>query len=261
MKAIIIPNYEKPGVDSILLSLCSKLKELKIDYSVEPECQDFSLCDFIITIGGDGTIIHAAKSGAASQKPILGINAGRLGYLADITPYEFDKLSQIINSDYIIEERMMLEVLINSRRYFCLNDAVISKGALSRMIDIDIKVGNGHIAYRADGVIAATPTGSTAYSMSAGGPIADPSLGLFIISPICSNSLFDRPVLFNDDAVIEVSVNYAKNTEAYLTTDGENSIKIEPNDKIIIKRAALTAKLMRLHKHSFYKTLSEKMRG
>lgn len=261
MKAVIIPNYDKTGVNDILLALCEKLDTLCIEYDVKSDCKDFSDCDFVITIGGDATIIHAAKGCAAFEKPVLGINAGRIGYLADITPAELDKIAAVSRGDYIIEERMMLEVMINADKYYCLNDAVISKGALSRMIDVDIKVDNSLISYRADGVIAATPTGSTAYSMSAGGPVVDPSLELFIITPICSNSLFDRPLLFNDSSVIEVRAECNKNTEVYLTIDGERSVKIEANDKITIKRADRTAKLMRIHKHSFYKTLSEKMRG
>ena len=261
MKAAIVPNYEKDGARDILAKLLQVLKDADIEYKVLEEGNDFSGCDFIITIGGDGTIIHAAKAAAEYSIPTLGVNAGRLGYLADIAPAEFDKIKRIPEGDYIIEERMLLEVSINNEKYYCLNDAVVSKGSLSRMIDIDISIGKEHISYRADGLIAATPTGSTAYSMSAGGPVVDPSLGLVIVTPICSNSLFDRPVLFKDNSIIEISVSYAKETEAYLTIDGEKSVKICPGDKVIVKRADKTVKLMRLHKHSFYKTLFEKMRG
>ncbi len=261
MKALIIPNYEKKGVEEILVELKCRLDEIGVEYLVADAAANTDDCDFIITIGGDGTIIHAAKAGAKRGIPILGINAGRLGYLADITPQEFDKLSVVSTGDFIIEERMLLEVSVNSQKYYCLNDAVISKGSLSRMIDIELKVDNGLISYRADGLIAATPTGSTAYSMSAGGPIVDPSLELFIITPICSNSLFDRPILFNDKSIIKVSAGRPQNTEVFLTIDGEESIKINPGDVIVIKRAQYNAKLIKIHKHSFYKTLSEKMRG
>ena len=261
MKAAVIPNYDKEGVKAILEELLLKLSENNIEYIVTQKESEMKKCDFIITIGGDGTIIHAAKVCAKYSLPILGVNAGRLGYLADITPNEFDKFSFISNNDYIIEERMLLEVTVGGKHFYCLNDAVISKGSLSRMIDIDIKVDNANISYRADGLIASTPTGSTAYSMSAGGPVVDPSLELFILTPICSNSLFDRPVLFNDKSVIEISVSHAKNTEAFITIDGEKSVRIKSGDVISIKRADRVAKLMRIHKHSFYKTLSEKMRG
>lgn len=261
MKAAVVPNFEKNGVKEILANLLKLLENNNIDYIVTQKETELKKCDLIITIGGDGTIIHTAKACAKFSLPILGINAGRLGYLADINPEELEKISLIVGGDYLIEERMLLEVSIGKKTFYCLNDAVISKGSLSRMLDIDIKVDNANISYRADGLIAATPTGSTAYSMSAGGPVVDPSLELFILTPICSNSLFDRPVLFNDKSVIEISVSHAKGTEAYLTIDGEKSVKIKDGDVVHIKRADINAKLMRLHKHSFYKTLSEKMRG
>lgn len=261
MKAAIIPNFNKSGVLEILDSLKTRLDSLKIEYTVVADDTDLSNCDFIITIGGDGTIIHAAKKGAEYGKSILGIHKGRLGYLADITPGELDLIEKIASGDYIVEERMLLSVSVGDENYYCLNDAVISKGSLSRMIDINVEVDGNLISYRADGLIAATPTGSTAYSMSAGGPVVDPSLELFLLTPICSNSLFDRPILFNDNSVIRVSVSCPKNTEAFLTVDGEKSIKINSDDVVTIKRADISAKLMRVHNTSFYKTLFQKMRG
>ncbi|MEE1278112.1 MAG: NAD(+)/NADH kinase [Acutalibacteraceae bacterium] len=261
MKAAIIPNYDKSGVLEILDSLKTKLDLLKIEYCVSEEDCDIKSSDFIITIGGDGTIIHAAKKGAELGKPIIGIHNGRVGYLADITPKELDLFEKIASGDYIVEERMMLSVSVGNENYYCLNDAVITKGSLSRMIDINVEVDGNLISYRADGLIAATPTGSTAYSMAAGGPIVDPALGLFVLTPICSNSLFDRPVLFNDNSVIRVSVSCPKNTDAFLTVDGEKSIEIKSDDVVVIKRADVSAKLMRVHNASFYKTLFEKMRG
>ncbi len=261
MKAAIIPNYDKCGILEILDSLKIKLDSLKIEYVIVSDDEDLKNCDFIITIGGDGTIIHAAKTGAKYGKAILGIHKGRLGYLADITPSELDLIAKIADNDFVIEERMLLSVSVGDESYYCLNDAVISKGSLSRMIDINVEIDGNLISYRADGLIAATPTGSTAYSMSAGGPVVDPSLELFLLTPICSNSLFDRPILFNDDSVIRVSVKCPKNTEAFLTVDGEKSIKINSDDVITIKRADVFAKLMRVHNNSFYKTLFEKMRG
>lgn len=261
MRAAIIPNYDKNGVEEILIHLEDSLAKNGIEYITVTGENDFDGCDFIITIGGDGTIIHAAKSGARFGLPILGINNGRLGYLADITPAEIDRFFEIKNGNYIIEERMLLEVETGGEKYYCLNDAVISKGALSRMIDIEVKADGCAVPYRADGLIAATPTGSTAYSMSAGGPVVDPQLGLILITPICSNSLFDRPILFSDKTVFEINVRPPKDTTAYLTVDGEFSVEIDPNIPIYVRRADTTAKLMRIHRHSFCKTLTEKMRG
>lgn len=260
MRAIIVPNYEKRGTADILESVKTILTNNAIDFSVNQDVTGFD-GDVIITIGGDGTIIHAAKKGAEKGIPILGINAGRIGYLADISSGELELLSALKDKSYEIEERMMLEVSLGDKKYYCLNEAVISKGSLSRMIDIELSVDNSEIFYRADGLIAATPTGSTAYSMSAGGPVVDPSLDLIILTPICSNSLFDRPILLNKDSLINVSTICPENTEAYLTVDGEQSIKIYPNQQLSIKRSAHTAKLIKIKNSSFYETLSEKMRG
>jgi len=261
LKAIIIPNYEKNGTEYILGSVKTILTNNKIGFSVfdgKTSIKDF---DIIITIGGDGTIIHAAKAGATENIPILGINAGRIGYLADISHDELELLSALKDNTYSIEERMLLEVTLGENKYYCLNEAVITKGSLSRMIDIKVSVDGCPVSYRADGLIAATPTGSTAYSMSAGGPIVDPALDLFILTPICSNSLFDRPLLLNKDSVISISTLCPPNAEVYLTIDGEQSIKLSPDDTLKIKRANHTAKLIRIKNSSFYETLSEKMRG
>ena len=261
MKAIIIPNYEKNGAEYILGAVKTILTNNRIEFAVSENVDNISGYDVIITIGGDGTIIHAAKAGARANIPILGINAGRVGYLADISRDELETLSALKDATYSIEERMLLEVTLGENKYYCLNEAVITKGSLSRMIDIKVSVDGSPISYRADGLIAATPTGSTAYSMSAGGPIVDPALDLFILTPICSNSLFDRPILLNRDSVINISTLCPANTDVYLTIDGEQSIKLSPTDTLSIKRADYTAKLIRIKNNSFYETLSEKMRG
>ncbi len=261
MKVVIIPNYEKNGTVSILEAVKTILSNQQIEFSVKDNLTELEGFDVILTIGGDGTIIHAAKIGAELDIPILGINAGRVGYLADFSFNELDLLSALKNATYTIEERMLLEVSVGSNKYFCLNEAVITKGSLSRMIDINVSVDNSQISYRADGLIAATPTGSTAYSMSAGGPVVDPALDLFILTPICSNSLFDRPIILNKDSIISVTANCPQNAEAYLTLDGEKSIKLSEGDCLTIKRADKTAKLIRIKNSSFYETLSEKKRG
>lgn len=261
MKAIIIPNLEKEGAANILAKVRIALAENNIEYNISESLDNLSGIDIIITIGGDGTIIHAAKAGAEHNIPILGINAGRIGYLANISPHELSLLSALNKGTYETEERMLLEVTLGDQKYYCLNEAVISKGSLSRMIDIKLSVDGCPISYRADGLIAATPTGSTAYSMSAGGPVVDPSLGLFLITPICSNSLFDRPIILSENSVLEVLTECPQNTEAYLTIDGEKSIKIMPQQALTIKKAPYTAKLIKIKNSSFYETLSEKMRG
>lgn len=261
MKAVVVPNYEKNGVLRIIEALAEVLLKNEIEYTVLPTVPKDGDFDVIITIGGDGTIIHAAKTGAELNVPILGINAGRLGYLANISPAELSLIDRLKIGDYLIDERMLLEITLNGNTYYSLNEAVISKGSLSRMIDIELSVDGSIFSYRADGLIAATPTGSTAYSMSAGGPVADPSLDLFIITPICSNSLYDRPIILNGDSVLKLETDRTQGTEIFLTVDGEISLKIEAGDSLTIKRAPHTAKLIKIKNSSFYETLSEKMRG
>lgn len=261
MKAIIVPNYEKNGTQSILSKLCDVLNANQIEYVICETIDDTADCDFVITIGGDGTIIHTAKAVCEQSIPILGINAGRVGYLANISPEEVDIISRVNNGDYTTEDRMMLEVELNREKFYCLNEAVISKGELSRMIDIKVTVDGSPIYYRADGLIAATPTGSTAYSMSAGGPIVDPALNLVILTPICSNSLFDRPIILSGDSEIVISAAATHDKETFLTIDGEFSLPIFAKDTLKIKRASNTVKLIKIKSNSFYDTFSEKMRG
>ncbi len=261
MKAIIVPNLEKEGASTILAKVRIALAENNIEYFISKSLDNLNDVDIIITIGGDGTIIHAAKAGAEHNIPILGINAGRIGYLANISPNELSLLSALKKGTYETDERMLLEVSIGENKYYCLNEAVISKGSISRMIDIKLLVDGSEISYRADGLIAATPTGSTAYSMSAGGPVVDPALGLFIITPICSNSLFDRPIILSENSTLEVFAVSPQNAEAYLTIDGEISVPVHEADSITIKKAPHTAKLIKIKNSTFYETLSEKMRG
>ena len=215
MKAMIMPNFDKKNAVACTKTVCSKLMEYGVEPWMADSCkskldlsfvvygdfyQQLQNCDLLIAIGGDGTIIHSAKHAVVFDKPILGINAGRLGFLAGLEQDELDYLQQLAACNYQIEERMMLEVVHHSEKgeisYFALNDAVISKGALARVIDLDIYCMNRYVSsYRADGIIFSTPTGSTAYALSAGGPIVEPAIDAIGMTPISPHSLFDRTIL------------------------------------------------------------------
>ena len=276
MKVAVIPNLDKRGASEVVERLGKLLKIENIeayipdsicgtDYKSAPEEELFHLADIIITIGGDGTIIRHAKRAALDDKPILGINAGRMGYLANIEQNELDLVKKLKSGEFFIEKRMMLNVSVVENgnvigEYNALNDAVITSGYISRIIDVSVFVGPDSINYRADGLIVSTPTGSTAYSMSAGGPIIDPLTESFCITPICSHSLSAKPIILGADNVIKVKAFSKKRTDIYLTLDGRKTAAVKPFTEIYIKRSEQTAKLIRLNDRSFYKTLSHKFK-
>lgn len=272
MKIGIITNYSKEKAADILSSAASLLKskgaelfapeteKTKLDlFSYLPEEQLFKTAEVFVVIGGDGTIIHNAKKAAMYGKSVLGINAGRVGYLAGLEKDEIEKLELLIKGQYKVENRMLLSVAIGDKTFYCLNDAVISKGNISRMIDISAQTENDLISYRADGLIAATPTGSTAYSLSAGGPIVDYQLESIMLTPICPQSLHSRPILLNADETVKISAVSSPGTEIYLTVDGEVSLLVDKKDEIVISKAKdYFVKLIKLNSNSFLTAISEK---
>ena len=276
MKIAVLPNLDKKGSAQVVEKLGVFLKKEKIeaylpdnifgtDFLHLPEEKLYKTADIIITIGGDGTIMRYAKRAALDDKPVLGINAGRMGYLADIEQNELDLMEKLIAGEYRVEERMMLcvKVLENEKeiaRYTALNDAVITSGFIARIIDISAGVGDDFIHYRADGLILSTPTGSTAYSMSAGGPIIDPLTDNFCITPICSHSLSAKPILLGAGNRVRLKASSKKRTDIFLTLDGRKVCSVRPFTEIIVEKAEKSAKLIRLNNRSFYKTLSTKFK-
>ncbi len=230
----------------------------------EKEDKYVSKCDFIMPVGGDGTIIHTAKRFMMSGVPILGVNIGRLGFLAAVEPSELSRISLLCEGKYKLFKRMLLKVEIqskNGRQSFCaLNEAVISKGAISRIIDLDISCNSKHVgSYRADGLVFSTPTGSTAYSMSAGGPIVDPYINSIIMTPICPHSISPRSMIFGEDNELNIYANNTNINEIFLTIDGENSSQISQEDVIIIKKAPFTIQFVELDDASFFDVLVQKI--
>ena len=218
-------------------------------------------CDMVLTIGGDGTIIHAAREAAPLDKPLLGINTGRLGFVAEIEPNELDMLQRIAEGNYTIEKRMMLKITHKNREYYAMNDAVIPRGSLSRLIDIDVSLAEdkGHIcSYRADGLIVSTPTGSSAYSLAAGGPVVEPAMKCIVMTPVCSHSLFARPVVFSHKSQLAVSAACDDNTQVYLTLDGAKTLTIARSDVIYMTSSKIETKFIKLKDKTFYKVLNDK---
>lgn len=231
--------------------------------SVKPYKDMLDKVDAVIVIGGDGTILRVAKSAAVHNCPILGINAGRLGYLASVDSCNLDILKRIITGDYSVETRMMLkaEKIISGKVVDCcncLNDAVISKDSLSNVIDITLKIGNDTINYRADGIIAATPTGSTAYSLSAGGPVVDPELQCMVLTPVCPHTLVARSVVLDAKHEVHIKVLSNDSTSIHLSADGRKAYEIDAKTTVKISNSELQAKFIKLNDVSVYKVFSEK---
>lgn len=276
MVVAVLPNLDKYGSADVVEKLGAILKNEGIEaylpdtivateFKHAPEDELYKLADVIITIGGDGTIMRYAKRAAQDRKPVVGINAGRMGYLANLEQNELGLVAKLKDKDYFVERRMMLSVTVMENgnvigEYTALNDAVITSGFISRIVDISVGVGGDFINYRADGLIVSTPTGSTAYSMSAGGPIIDPLTESFCITPICSHSLSAKPILLGADNEIKVKAYSKKRADIYLTVDGRKVSAIKPYTEVVIKRSPKFVQLIRLNDRSFYKTLSYKFK-
>lgn len=278
MKIMIMPNFDKKNALSCTHKVCLKLLELgglvlmqqahRKYVDIKGICYgEFSdlikECDVVLAIGGDGTIIHSAKHAVEFDKPVLGINTGRLGFLAGMEQTEIDDLKYLVAGDYRLERRMMLEAVHQTaggqKSYLALNDVVVSKGSLSRMVDMDVYCMDRFVSsYRADGVILSTPTGSTAYALSAGGPIVEPGLNVISLTPISPHSLFARSILFGGENVLTIHVRQEAGTEAYLTVDGEQGIRLEDGDFLVVRQSRIDVKLINLYGQPFYEVLNEK---
>jgi NAD+ kinase len=247
---------KKAGFDSSIINYKDVLNSDNI-FNTE-----VSNSDIIITLGGDGTILRVAKQAAFLGIPVLGINVGRLGFMAAIDVDELESLNMLFSGNYTIEERMMLDITTeqNPDTFYALNDAVVSKSAISRIIDIKLE-SDGRLInnYRADGIIVSTPTGSTAYALSAGGPIIDPILDSISITPICPHSLVSRTILFSPSSVIGISTNIFDDRESYLTIDGQEAFKLRDKEIVTVKKSDTKASLIRLKDLTFYQALNNKL--
>lgn len=280
LKIVIVPNLNKQNARFHTIKVVSMLQKFDAQVLMESDLKDYFLdfgitfyddfkkmmadCDIVIAVGGDGTIIHCARHAAAAEKPILGINIGRLGFVAGLETDELDELENLTNGNFTVEDRMMLEVQLENNgiqeTHYALNDAVLARGALSRILDLKVNFNEKNVCdYRADGLIIATPTGSTAYSLSAGGPVIDPSINCILLSPICPHSLLTRPVVFGPNAKLSVLASSSYDSEIFLTIDGDTSIQITDNQKIEFCRSKQVVKIIKLKDNNFYEIVNEKL--
>jgi NAD+ kinase len=232
----------------------------------QPRDQLAQSSDLLLVLGGDGTLLAAARVAAPHGIPILPINLGSLGFLTSFTVEElYPALEDTLAGRCPVSERMMLSVALQRDaqvidRQSVLNEAVVNKGALARMIEMELRIDDAFVCrYRVDGLIVASPTGSTAYSLSAGGPIVHPAVGSIIITPICPHTLSDRPLVVRDTSHIEAKL-LGDTDSVFLTLDGQKGIAMQAGDRVVISRASEQLKLIQPPRKSYFEILRNKLK-
>lgn len=282
MNAAIIPNFTRERTLAVVQKLCARLEELGIgfafDSSVAENCRNIknavfrdtnellSGADLIIAVGGDGSVIRAAKAAAEFGKKLIGINAGRLAYLCELDEDELHLLKALADGSYTIKKRMLLEAEHYKDgellfRDICVNDIVFARGHEIKLTDLSVKADSRLIGdYIADGLIIATPTGSTAYSMSAGGPIAEPSLEALVLTPICPHSLVCRPFIFGASTELEISGKLREGvSDVYFSCDGAPSRELLPDSFVRVRRADSAVSFISIKPDNFIDVLNKKL--
>ena len=278
MRFGLIANLRRPGAKDAIhalarwarmgghrLILCDDLRGVEDrEQPLSPRVEIAHEVDIMISMGGDGTFLAAARAVGASGTPLLGINLGSLGFLTQLQLHQLaEALDGIVREEYQIEERMLLQARIEGRQKldnpYALNDVVVDNGPIARLIDINLRVnGEALVTYKADGLILATPTGSTAYSLASGGPIVQPRMEAIIATPISSFSLNMRPVIFAPSDVLELSI-HSEHGVAGLTLDGQVSAPLIDTDMVIITKADFRLKIVVFRESSFYQVLKRKL--
>ncbi len=281
MKVLLLPNFKKDNCQYVLqcvidILLKSNVRIFSLNENkdlIKQECVEYitpnqisSDIGFVITIGGDGTIIRAANLVLEHSIPIIGVNLGTLGFLADIEKNEIEVLKSVINGKYTIDKRMTLQVTVVKKNgkehsFTAINDVAICKNAFSGIIDFDVFCSNTKTAhYRADGIIFSTASGSTAYAMSAGGPIMHPDVKAISLTPICSHLLMSRTIILPEYEEIIVKTNAeSQKKHVFVVADGLNSIDIAEDDIIKIKRYCKDIRFIRVNDKSFYSAINKKL--
>lgn len=278
MKVALFPNFEKKNALPTALKCCDILNKLDIEICVPNTCKSEFVekkyiiygekneitcdCDIVIAIGGDGTILQASAYASEYDKLLLGINTGRLGFMASMETDELENLSRLKTHDYVVETRMMIDVsLVHNNKivsqHTALNDVVISR-PYAKITDYEVLTDGIVVSsMRSDGMVFATPTGSTAYALSAGGPILEPEIECIQMTPICPHSLFSRTMVFTANRVLEV--RHKGNSDVYFSVDGSERHSIENGDKLVIKKSVNKQRLIDIKGHSFFEAVNNKL--
>lgn len=232
-----------------------------------PLQQELRSCDLIVAFGGDGTILHLAKTAAIRGIPLLGVNLGSLGFMSELEVGEMELLRHLADGRFHREKRMMLDVTVvrEGRGVYsniALNDAVVSKGAMARVIRLQVSSGETQLGlFSGDGVVVASPTGSTGYSLSAGGPIVEPTAQNFVISPICAHTIFAKSFVLSAAGTVTVSPADQNRKQVYLSVDGGKAFVLKSGDRVRVSRSRYETELLRLSDKSIYEILRTKMSG
>lgn len=278
MKSIgIVANIKKPLTKEVVENIIQWAKQNKVDFFLGEELSSLvdykekffareklrQLCEMIISLGGDGTMLASARAVGEHQTPILGINLGGLGFLTEITSNDLDKtLERLRQKEFFIEKRMVLETEVEGLKKFdqyALNDVVIDKGEVARLFQMHLYANDEFIcSYSADGLIISTPTGSTAYCLAAGGPIINPKMNVIIVSPMCPHTFTSRPIIFSENEKLKVVVELAQR-EAVLTIDGQVAFALKSGSSVLVRKAKHSVNLIKFKDRSFYDILRTKL--
>lgn len=282
MKVALLPNLTRERAPEVTADICSWLDKYGAEFAtlendiltnvpnlkIMKEQDLVHWCDVVITVGGDGSMLLAAKKTVEEQKPVLCINAGRLAFMAGLESNELELLKDLINGNYRWDKRMLLDVTLERDECVlykdrAINDVVVARGNQMKMTDLVVNCNDRKIIkYHADGIIVATPTGSSGYSLSAGGPVINPVIEAIVVTPICAHSLFNRSIVF--DSSDKITLFCDENTsyyDLYLSVDGESTIHVTKGDIITIRKSDLYANFIRIKNDSFFEILNHKLAG
>lgn len=247
----LVSLIERNGAEAFLFTDDNK-SGISIDFL-------FQNSDVLVVLGGDGTILRLSKIAARFNLPILGINLGRVGFLTEVENNDLeDAVKKLINKDYFIEERSMLSVLHKNHKFIALNEAMLGRGT-QKIVNTELYIDEKFFySYYADGLIVSTPTGSTAYSLSSGGPILCPGVDAMVVATVCPHSLYNRPIVVGGEQKIKLKVA-EKSPKSVLMVDGEYKVELQPNDEVLIQTSELRAKFIRLSEYNFFARLVGKL--
>lgn len=277
MRVFICVNLKKKKSCEVAERVILRLLELEIIPMMYEECREvlffsgteygdelMSLADFVVTIGGDGTILHSGIKAAEAGKAMLGVNTGRLGFMATLEADELDKLDRLVSGDYHISSRIMLDTVLEkdgkATRFTALNDVVLFKSSYSKLPEFSV-TSNGCLVLklRSDGVIISTPTGSTAYSLSAGGPIIEPTLQCIELTTLCPHTVMNRPMLFDGGNRLCVTFEGYEDSHVFISIDGDEGIEFNEGDRLTITRSELKLNIIDINENSFYDSIHKKL--
>lgn len=254
---------------AIILPEESRGLEIHCDTTIQylPQDEAIRACDFILSLGGDGTILRIAEWAALEQKPLLGVNLGHVGFMTELEHAEMDKIGSVFDKAYCLDERMMLELRVQRHgqtliEQLALNDVTVSKAMLFRVIQIGIFADSVPVtSFMGDGVVVATPTGSTGYSLSAGGAIIEPVAENIIVTPVCAHNFYAKSFVFAPEREICITAEGPEDSGVCVSVDGRDGLELQPGDRICIRRALQKTQLIRVKGRSFYNILQQKLSG